>query len=153
MRDRGCRVFCAGWSAARLDMQPRGLDPLFLFVLVYSLPTRLSKHSMHGVVVGILGAVANRCLNLDSSLRASFRFFPPCFLRRILSLLFLDFSFSLSLPLGRSLPVNSTSVGTILTCLDSSPQYFLGFIPPNVSRIVFSLFPSPLVVPIRLQLE
>ena len=119
-------------------MQLRGLDPLFLFVLGYPLPTRLSKHSMLGVVIGILGAVANRCLSLDSSLRASFRFFPPCFLRRIVSLLLLDFSFSLSLPLVRPLPVKSTSVGTILTYLDSSPPCFLGFIPPNVSRIVLS---------------
>ena len=40
MRDRGRRVFCAGWSAAELDTWFRRLDSLFLFVLDSSLPTR-----------------------------------------------------------------------------------------------------------------
>ena len=49
-------MFCAGRSAAELDTWFHSLDPLFLFVLDSSLPTRL-----------------------DSFLCAYLRFFSPCF--------------------------------------------------------------------------
>ena len=116
-------MFCAGRSAAELDTWFHGLDPLFLFVLDSSLPTRL-----------------------DSFLCAYLRFFAPCFPRNLLCLFpspwvvpfrsiplqlerpflawilplcaSLDSSlpaslglFSLSLPFGLS---NSTSVGMTL---------------------------------------
>ena len=98
--------------------------PLFLFVLDSSLPTRLY-----------------------SSLCASLRFFPPCFPRKLLSLLLLDPSLSLSLSLFGSpwvapflsIPLQLERpflawIHPLRASLDSSLLTSLGF---------FSLCPSP----------